>query len=213
MSIDIVSIPIAFFAFLAVVILLPTLLRHRSRTAALQVISDAVEKGRPTDAALVERILAPPPPRPVGKWFALLTLVLGVGGLCVGTGLSISSRFLPSATGAAGMMIGALVNLGMGIGFTTLGLLSLKYLSGKTRPPPRWDYASILALVTLFLGVSGLSVGSGLTIAASFFVADALGRSAANGMLIGATVNICSGVGFTALGIFILRSFATYKEP
>lgn len=212
MSIDIVSIPIAFFAFLAVIILVPNLLRHRSRTAALQVISEAMEKNRPTDAALVERMLAPPPPRPVGKWFTLLTLVLGVGGLCIGTALTISSRFLPSPTGAAGMMIGALTNLGMGVGFTTLGLFSWRLLSGATRPPPRWDYASILALITLFLGVSGLSVGTGLALAANFFVAAALGQDVANGLLIGATVNICSGVGFTALGLFILRSFATYKD-
>ena len=212
MSVDLVSVPIAFFAFLAILILAPVWLRHRTRSEALRVISEAVAKDRPTDAALIERLLAPPPPRPVGKWFALLNIVLGVGGLCVGTALSIASRFVPSATGAAGMMVGALVNLGLGIGLTTLGFVGLRFLSGATRPAPRWDYASILALITLFLGVSGLSVATGLTLAANFFVASAMGERAANGMLIGATMNACTGIGFTALGIFILRTFATYKE-
>ena len=212
MSIDIASIPIAFFAFLALVILVPMWLRHRTRAQALQVISDAIAKDRPADAALVEQLLAPPPPRPVGKWFALLMIFLGVCGLSVGTALSIASRFLPTATATAGMMVGALVNLGIGIWYTTAGMLSLRFLSGKTRPEPRWDYASILALVVLFLGASGLAVSTGLTIAANFFVASALGQSAADGMLVGATVNACTGIGFTALGLFILRTFATYRE-
>lgn len=210
MNVHIAAIPIAFFAFLAIVIIVPAWLRHRSRTQALDVISEAIAQGRPAEAALVERMLVPTP-RPVGKWFALMNLVFGVGGLCVGTGLTIAARF-QSGTAEAGMMVGALVNLGIGIGLTTLGWLSLQWLTGRTRPEPRWDYASILALVMLFLGVSGLAVGSGLTLAAHFYIAAAMGESVANGMLIGATMNACTGVGFTGLGILVLRMFATYKE-
>ncbi|HMN45207.1 MAG TPA: hypothetical protein PKE27_11560 [Povalibacter sp.] len=208
---QLITLASVFLGFIAIVIVIPSWLRHRSRTLALRTISEAIASGRLADAALIEQMLVPPR-RPVGRWFALFNLVVGVGGLCVGTALSIASHLLVSTADAAGMMVGALINLSSGVGLTTLGLLSMRFLSGTTRPAPVWDYASILALVTLFLGVSGLSTATGLSLAAQFYIAPAMGERAAHGMLIGATINACTGIGFTALGLFILRTFATCKE-
>ncbi len=37
-------------------------------------------------------------------------------------------------------------------------------------------------------------------------------RTPPQGLLMGALVNGCSGVGFTVLGAFILRSFVSFRE-
>lgn len=210
---SIALVPIAFFAFLAIVILVPIWQRSRTRALALRTISQAIANGRETDVALIERLLLPPQPA-VGKGFALLNLFLGVGAICVSVALALAVQVLQVASGpdAAGMMIGSCVNLGIAVSLSTLGIMSLRRLSGLRRPAPRWDYATVLALVTLFLGASGLGIGAGLTLAANTFVGPALGEAKASGMMVGALVNCCSGVGFTGLGIFILRTFAVYKD-
>lgn len=209
----VISLLSIVFSFLAIVILVPLWLRHRTRMQALKTISEAVEKGRPTDATLVERLLAPRRSQ-VGKWFALLNLFIGVGGLCVGIALALAVHVLEVASGddAAGMMIGSLVNLCNGIGLTILGVISLRLFSGMSRPAPHWDYPAVLALIALFLGVSGISVASGLSLAAHFYVGPISGDAEADGLLIGALFNACSGVGFTSLGVFILRVFGGHKD-
>jgi hypothetical protein len=202
-----------FFGFLAIIIVVPAWLRHRSRALALRTITEAIEKGRPAEAALVERLLVPRRPQ-VGKWFALINLLIGVGGLCVGTALALAVNVLEIASGddAAGMMIGSLVNLCNGVGLTALGLVSLRFFSGMTRPAPRWDYLSILALISLFLGISGLCVASGLSLAAHFVVGPISGEEEARGLLMGALFNACSGVGFTVFALLLLRVFAKYED-
>lgn len=212
----IVLVPISFFAFLAIVILVPAWLRHRSRMLALRALGDAIEKGRTADAALIERLVMPKP-RPVGKWFALLNLGLGVGALCIGVALGLAVRLLGhrlglDTEGAAGMMIGSFVNTSIGIGLTALGLISMTLFSGRSRPEPRWDYASVLALISLFFGVSGLAVSVGLALASYTYVVLTANEHTATGLLMGAIVNGCSGVGFTLLGAFILRSFVSFRE-
>ena len=208
-----ISLASIFFGFLAIVIVVPAWLRHRSRMLALKTIGDAIEKGRPTDAALIERLVFPPRSQ-FGKWFALLNLFLGVGAIFVGAALALAVHGLAFVSGddAAGMMIGSLVNICNGIGLTALGLISLRFFSGMSRPAPRWDYAAVLALIALFLGVGGLGVASGLSLAAHFYVGPVSGLDEADGVLMGALFNACSGVGFTLLGLFILRVFVTYKD-
>lgn len=209
---SIASIPIAFFAFLAVVIIVPIWLRNRTRALALQTISEAIAKNRETDVALIERLLLAPQPA-VGKGFALLNLFLGIGALGVGTALALAARVLRAANGAgaAEMMIGSCVNLGIASALITLGIVSMRLFSGLRRPAPRWDFAAVLALAALFLGASGLGIGAGLAVAANTFVAPAMGEATASGMKVGALVNCCSGVAFTGLGSFILRTFTLYK--
>jgi hypothetical protein len=210
---SIALVPVIFFAFLAIVILVPIWLRSRSRALALRTISEAIAKNRETDVALIERLLLPPQPA-VGKGFALLNLFLGVGALGISVALAIAVRVLHVASGAdaAGMMVGSSVNLGIAVSLTTLGIVSMHRFSGLRRPAPRWDYATVLALVTLFFGASGLGIGAGLTLAANTFVGPEMGEATASGMMVGALVNCCSGVGFTGLGVFILRTFAVYKD-
>ena len=201
------------FGFLAIIIVVPIWLRHRSRTLVLRTIADAIEKGRAADAAAMERLLVPSRPQ-VGKWYALINLFFGVGAFCAGAALALAVHALEFVSGedAAGMMIGSLINLCNGIGLTTLGLVSLRLFSGMKRPAPRWDYPAVLALLALFLGVSGICVASGLSLAAHFYVAPISGKVEADGLRMGALFNACSGVGFTLLGVFILRVFGTSKD-
>jgi hypothetical protein len=210
---SIALIPITFFALLAIVILVPIWLRSRTRMLALNTISEAIAKSRETDVALIERLLLPTQPA-VGKGFALLNLFLGVSGFCVSIALALAVHLFRVTSGpdAAGMMVGSSVNLGIGVSLTTLGIVSMRLWSGLRRPAPRWDYATVLALVTLFFGASGLGIGAGLTLAANTFVGSTMGAEKAAGMMVGALVNCCSGVGFTGLGIFILRTFAVSKD-
>lgn len=212
---NIILVPIAFFAFLAVVLLVPHWLRYRAHRAALQVVSEAAAKGHTPDSMLVERLLTKPRPA-VGKWFTLLNLLLGVGALSVGMALTVSSYLLHDRAGGSTIdsspIVGGLMNLCIGAGLITLGLFSLRWFSGRSRPSPQWDYAAILALVCLFLGASGISIATGLTLSAQIFVEPRQGARAATEMLTGALVNACSGIGFVVLGIGIFRWFAAWDD-
>jgi hypothetical protein len=209
---SIVLVPIAFFAFLAIVLVVPAWLRHRARVMALRMMCDAMANGRATDAAVIEKLLLPPP-RAVGKGFALINLVLGVSAFCIGVALALAVRILgdDASSDPAGMMVGSLVNVCVGVGLIALAAVSLRLFSGIRRPARRWDYASVLALITLFLGTSSIAIASGLALAAHFYVGPASGDRAAAGMFVGALVNACSGIGFIALGVFILRVFADHR--
>lgn len=213
---DFVLIPVAFFAFLAILVVVPAWLRYRSRMYALRTLREAVDKGRDVDAGLIERFLATNQ-RQVGKGFGLFNLVLGVGALSIGVALGLAVHLLGHRLGldadsAAGMMTGAFVNGCIGIGLTALGLISLNLFSARDRPAIRWDYAVVLAFICLFLGVSGMSVGVGLWLASAFHVVVAGNEDVATGLAMGALVNSCTGLGFTGLGVFILRSFVMRRD-
>ncbi len=45
------------------------------------------------------------------------------------------------------------MNGSIGVGLTALGLISMNLLSGRSRPGRAGDYASVLALISLFFGV------------------------------------------------------------
>lgn len=213
---DFVLIPVAFFAFLAILVVVPAWLRYRSRMFALRTLREAVDKGREVDATLIERFLASNQ-RQVGKGFALFNLVLGVGALSIGIALGLAVHLLGhrlglDADGAAGMMTGSFVNGSIGVGLTALGLIIMKLFAARGRPALRWDYAVVLAFICLFLGVSGMSVGVGLALASCFHVVVAGNEGTATGLAMGALVNSCTGVGFTVLGVFILRSFVMRRD-
>jgi hypothetical protein len=192
-------VPVVFFAFLAVVLLVPSWLNHRSREAALRIIAESVEKGRPLDPQIIDRMLAKPWPN-VGKGFALLNLVLGVLHLCVGIALAVAAHLPP---GTPGLMTGALVNLCIGPGLIALGVVAWRAFARSGRSSRKWNYAGVLALVCLYFGVVGLCVGAGLALAASIYPHDMDSRGVAR--FIGALVNLSYGAGLTLLGIIVLR--------
>jgi hypothetical protein len=197
---SIVLVPIAFFAAVAAVILGTVWFATKRRTSALGLIQEAVAKGQTLDAALIERLM--PERRPaVGKWFGIICLLMGMPTLGVGAGLLLAGIFLTSGATAAGMLTGGMVQLSIGVGFTALGFFSLRKLTGDTAP--RWDFATLLALVCLFCGVASLAMFVSLSVSSQFYP-DAETRA---GNLVGALVNAGSGAGLFVLGAFILRVF------
>jgi hypothetical protein len=203
---NIVLVPIAFFAAVAAAIPGSIWFATKRRTAALGLIQEAVAKGQTLDAALIERLM-PARRFAVGKWFGILCLLLGMPVLGVGTGLLLAGSFLTSGETAAGMLTGGMVELSLGVGFTTLGFVSLRKLTGDAAP--RWDFATLLALVCLFCGVASLAMFVSLSVS-SLFYPDAEARA---GYLMGALVNAGSGAGFFVLGVFILRVFGDPSDP
>jgi hypothetical protein len=209
-------VPVTFFAFLAIVILGLGWMRHRGRKAGLAVVTDAMSKGVQLDAAIIDRLMERGP-APVGKWFVILSLFFGALALAVGIGLGAAAIFLGDSLGEAaepgnreGMLVGALINLCTGISYITLGVVGLRRFSGKTRPSPKWDYGTGLALVCLFFGAGGLGVGIGLTLGATQFAS--ISASGAAGMMVGALINLSTGVALTVLGVFIFRLFGEKQE-
>lgn len=197
---SIVLVPIALFAAVVTVILGTVWLATRRRIAALGAIREAVAKGQTLDAALVDRLM-PERQAAVGKWFAIICLLFGAPALGVGTGLLVAGNAVATAATGSGLLVGSSVNLSIGVVLVSLGLISLRILTGVRAP--RWDFATVLALICLFLGACGVGVGTGLSIASQIY---AQGESR-TGLLIGALVNGGAGFALAALGVFILRIF------
>jgi hypothetical protein len=197
MNSSIFNVPVAFFGFLAFAVVGQAWIRHRSRIATLRVISEAAAKGAPLDPILVERLLAKPKPA-AGKWFGFVSLVLGVCFLCIGLALSVSQMLRTDEFG-----IGPIVNLSLGSGLTTLGIVMLRLYSGRWRPAPQWDYPAGLALACLMIGTMGMSIGTALALGSAIGYDD---------MTTGALVTGFSGVGLIILGTVILRLFGQVPE-
>ena len=197
---SIVLVPIALFASVVAVILGTVWLATRRRIAALGLIKEAVAKGQTLDAALVDRLM-PERQAAVGKWFAIICLLFGAPALGVGAGLLVAANAFATGETAAGLLVGSSVNLANGVVLVLLGLVSLRVLTGVRAP--RWDFATVLGLICLFLGACGVGVGTGLSFASQIYAQDEWRL----GLLIGALVNGGAGGALAALGVFILRVF------
>lgn len=220
---NITLVAISLMVLLAVVLLVPSWLNHRSRAQSLKIIGGALKKGQPLDPAIVEKLTAQPPSAPVGgpaigKWFVLVCLAVGVLNLSMGVALMASAALLgerisPDGYAGAGFLIGGVVNLVPGLGYLALGIVSVRLFSGRRRPSPKWDFASVLALICLFFGVGGLCVGTALAMS-TLLLPEGMnpdGRAAA-GMAAGALINLCAGMGMIVLGVVILRLFGERRE-
>jgi len=196
-NLSIFHIPIAIFGFLALGIIGQAWIRHLSRLATLRVIAEAAASGSDLDPLLVQKLLAKPKPV-AGKWFGLVSLVLGVCCLCIGLALSVSQQMQRADFG-----LGPLVNFCLGAGLSALGVVMLWLYSGRWRPAPHWDYPAGLALACLMIGTMALSIS----------VALAMGGFVGQGPLTtGALVMGFSGGGFILLGAVILRVFGQAAE-
>jgi hypothetical protein len=187
-------IPVAFFGFIAASIITPAVLQHRGRVAALRAIGDAAAKGQIIDAVLIERLM-PPRRMAVGKWFSIICLLFGAPALGIGAGLLAAAWLAGLET-----TVGGTINLSFGVLMILLALFVLRTLTGPKAP--RWDFATVTALICLFLGVSGLAVCFGLALGSQAYPAPTR-----TGMLTGALVNAGSGVSLTGLGVFLIRVF------
>src|SRR5262245_34460544 len=94
-----VMVPLAVFLFLAAIIVVPIWLRHKSQLAAIRMIGETAAKGQAVDPNLIQMLMAKPKPA-VGKWFAILNLLLGVPAFCTGIALFISVTQNYGALGA-----------------------------------------------------------------------------------------------------------------
>jgi hypothetical protein len=114
-------IPIAFFAFLAAVILVPIWLRERTRQSAHQLLSQALEKGQTLDPTLLRQLTeggkaqSQPdrPRRTLGSGVVLLALALGF----------LAASFMSGDFTGGGMMTAATILGALGVAFILLALV------------------------------------------------------------------------------------------
>jgi hypothetical protein len=160
----------------------------------LQAIGEAAAKDQVIDSALIERLM-PPRRMAVGRFFSIICFLFGAPPFGVGVGLIAAAMFAGQQT-----MVGGTINLCLGALLFSLALIVLRTLTGAKAP--RWDFATVTALVCLFLGVCGLGVCIGLALGRQAHPPDAR-----DGLLIGSLVHGGSGLALTGLGVFLIRVF------
>jgi uncharacterized membrane protein YcjF (UPF0283 family) len=118
-------VPIAFFAFIGAIILVPIWLKEKTKQSAHTLISQALEKGQQLDPALLQQLTetqkAQQPDRPrrtLGSGVVLFALAIGfvVASL-------MSNGFDPSGFAGDGMMTAAAILGCLGIAFIVLALV------------------------------------------------------------------------------------------
>ena len=113
-------IPLVFFVFLGAIILVPIYLRERTKQSAHHLISQALEKGQPLDASLLQQLTDAPkqqqdrPRRTLGSGVVLLALAGGF----LAAGLMDGGDF-----GGDGMIMAAAILGSLGIAFTLLAVI------------------------------------------------------------------------------------------
>jgi hypothetical protein len=113
-------IPFVFFVFLGAIILVPIYLRERTKQSAHHLISQALEKGQPLDASLLNQLTDAPkqqqdrPRRTLGSGVVLLALAGGF----LAAGLMDGGDF-----GGDGMIMAAAILGSLGIAFTLLAVI------------------------------------------------------------------------------------------
>lgn len=119
-----ILVPIAFFAFLGAIILVPTWLKERTKQSAHQLVAQALDKGQPLDPALI-RELTETQKKPqdkarssLGSGVVLLALALGF----VAASFA-SAGFDPSGASEGGLLIPAAILGSLGIAFILLSIV------------------------------------------------------------------------------------------
>ncbi|MDX2277537.1 MAG: DUF6249 domain-containing protein [Hyphomonadaceae bacterium] len=122
-----ILIPLAFFAMIAAIVLIPVYLRERTKQSAHQLIAQALEKGQPLDTALIDRLTQTTAPKPqqqnsarktLGNGIILLALALGFGVAGV-----LDGDFDPIAGEVGGMVVAALILGVLGTAFIVLAIV------------------------------------------------------------------------------------------
>lgn len=125
-----ILVPLAFFGFLAAVILVPIWLKERTKQSTHSLIAQALEKGQTLDPALMAQLTegvrqnVDRPRRTLGSGVVLLALAIGfVAASFMGNG------FDPSGFAGDGMMTAAAILGSLGIAFILLAIVD--YASKK----------------------------------------------------------------------------------
>lgn len=112
-------VPIAFFAFLGAIILVPIWLKEKTKQSAHTLISQALEKGQQLDPQLLQQLTetqkSQQPDRPrrtLGSGVVLLALAIGF----------VAANFLTDM-GSDGLMIAATILGTLGIAFILLAVI------------------------------------------------------------------------------------------
>jgi hypothetical protein len=112
-------VPIAFFAFLGAVILVPIWLKEKTKQSAHSLISQALEKGQQLDPQLLQQLTETQktqqpdrPRRTLGSGVVLLALAIGF----------VSANYLTDM-GSDGLMIAATILGTLGIAFILLAVI------------------------------------------------------------------------------------------
>lgn len=122
-----IIIPLAFFAMIAAIVLIPIWLRERTKQSAHQLISQALERGQTLDPALMERLTQSTAPRQQNQSAPRRTLGNGIILLALGVAFGVAGAFNgdfdPVAGEFGGMMIPALILGVLGLAFTVLAII------------------------------------------------------------------------------------------
>lgn len=125
-----VFVPFVFFGFLGAVILVPVLVKERTKRSALDLISQAMARGQALDPALIAKLSddmlqeGNRARKSLGNGVILLALAAGF----VGAGF-VADRFDPGGDAHNGMLIPAVIMGAVGLAF--LLLAGVDYLTKK----------------------------------------------------------------------------------
>ena len=123
-------VPFVFFGFLGAVILVPVLVKERTKRSALDLISQAMARGQALDPALIAKLSddmlqeGNRARKSLGNGVILLALAAGF----VGAGF-VADRFDPGGDAHNGMLIPAVIMGAVGLAF--LLLAGVDYLTKK----------------------------------------------------------------------------------
>ncbi len=125
-----VFVPFVFFGFLGAVILVPVLVKERTKRSALDLISQAMARGQALDPTLIAKLSddmlqeGNRARKSLGNGVILLALAAGF----VGAGF-VADRFDPGGDAHNGMLIPAVIMGAVGLAF--LLLAGVDYLAKK----------------------------------------------------------------------------------
>jgi hypothetical protein len=125
-----IFVPFVFFGFLGAVILVPVLVKERTKRSALDLISQAMARGQTLDPTLIAKLSddmlqeGNRARKSLGNGVILLALAAGF----VGAGF-VADRFDPGGDAHNGMLIPAVIMGAVGLAF--LLLAGVDYLAKK----------------------------------------------------------------------------------
>lgn len=120
-----VLVPLFFFLFLGLVIVVPIWLRERTRQSAHKIIRDAIQRGEKLDPEMMARLSDPP--RPAQPDRARRSLGSAVIMIALATALAASAYFTgdfdPTGHSWGGQMVGASILGALGFAFLILAIV------------------------------------------------------------------------------------------
>lgn len=126
-----ILVPLIFYIFLSVIILVPVFLYYRYKSATRRLVSEAMAKGQQLDPEVLARLVAPGQSNPysIPFWFAVAGLLFAA----IGGGLAVSGLAYPEFTDGADQLAGAIVLGFVGAGFLLIALIAFFVFKPRRR--------------------------------------------------------------------------------